>query len=96
VERNSDYMNVKAGLKLRKVGATYMLVDVSISHPNMTDVYTLNETAAMVWTILSEGVTDSDKIAARICQEYDIDYDTSARDVKTIIESWINSGLIAG
>lgn len=89
-------MKVKPGLKLRKVGATYMLVDVSISHPNRTDVYTLNETAALIWTILSEEESELEKIAAKVCEEYDVDHDTSVKDVKDLIESWKKSGLIAG
>lgn len=72
-----------------------MLVDVAISHPDMTDVYTLNETAASVWSILSEGLTEPEKIAAKVCEEYEVDYATSLGDVKALISSWVKSGLLA-
>lgn len=88
-------MNIKAGLKLRKVGVTYMLVDVSTSHPNITDIYTLNETAALVWDSLYGGISELSEIAARICEEYEVDRDTAIKDVEDLVATWRQSGLIS-
>jgi len=55
-------MKAKANLKLRKVGGRYMLVDVSDRDANVTNVYTLNDTAAFVWHLLSAGDMDMESL----------------------------------
>lgn len=88
-------MKLKENLKLRRVGARYMLVDVSDSDANVTNVHTLNGTAAFVWDALAQGVTDPEELAARLCGEYeDVDADTARRDVRALLDTWQASGLL--
>lgn len=39
----------KEGLKLRKVGKQYMIVEACEGNVNMSHVYSLNQTAAQMW-----------------------------------------------
>lgn len=87
-------MRAKSNQKLRKVGGRYMLVDVSDNNANVTNVYTLNDTAAFVWTILSTRNADEAEIAADLCDEYEVDPETAIADVRSLIESWLASGLV--
>lgn len=87
-------MTIKDNLKLRKVGDRYMLVDVSDTDANLTAVYTFNDTAAFVWnTAASEGL-DPDRLAAALCEAYDVDPDRARTDVGHILSVWKQSGLI--
>ena len=47
-------MRLKPNLKLRQVGSRHMLVDVCSDNINLTNVYTLNETAAFLWDSLAD------------------------------------------
>lgn len=87
-------MRLKANLKLRKVGKSYMLVDVSDADANITDVYTLNETAAFVWNAAVEHGVEAETLASLMCGEYDVCHDTALSDVRTLLLAWRSSGLI--
>lgn len=87
-------MKAKANLKLRKVGDRYMLVDVSEKDANVTNVYTLNDTAAFVWTRLTAGATGERELADALCDEYDVEPATALADVRKLAASWRESGLI--
>lgn len=87
-------MKAKANLKLRKVGDRYMLVDVSEKDANVTNVYTLNDTAAFVWTRLAAGISGEAQLAEALCAEYDVAPATVLADVRKLLASWQESGLI--
>ena len=87
-------MKLKVNLKLRKVGRNYMLVDVSDADANITDVYTLNETAAFVWNAAAEHGVHAETLASLVCEEYDVSNDIALSDIKSILQTWRLSGLI--
>lgn len=87
-------MKAKANLKLRKVGGRYMLVDVSDRDANVTNVYTLNDTAAFVWHLLSAGDMDMESLTAAVCDAYDVDVATAGADLRTLLASWQEAGLV--
>lgn len=88
-------MRIKANLKLRKVGDRFMLVDVSENDANVTNVYTLNDTAAYIWNMLADGYPDEQEIAAGLCAKYEVDPATALADVRSQLSSWHDAGLIA-
>lgn len=47
-------VKTKKNLKLRKVGPHYMIVNADGGQVNMTQVFKLNQTAALLWEKLSE------------------------------------------
>lgn len=87
-------MNLKANLKLRKVGSNYMLVVVSPSDMNATTVHTLNETAAFVWNAAAEHGLDAAVLADFLCQEYEVERSVALADVERLLASWQSQGLI--
>lgn len=87
-------MRAKAKMKLRKVGDRYMLVDVSDKDASFIDVYTLNDTAAFIWTILSTREADEVELVAELSKTYDVDPETALSDVRCLVALWIASGLV--
>lgn len=87
-------MKAKSNLKLRKVGDRYMLVDVSEKDANVTNVYTLNDTAAFVWTRLAAGISEAAELADELCAEYAVAPAVALADVRKLLASWQESGLI--
>ena len=45
-------MKLQPNLQLRKIGNKYMIVSTASGNVNMTDVFTLNETAARLWQLM--------------------------------------------
>ncbi len=56
----------------RKLGEETVLVPISQTGVDVQSIYTLNETAAMVWKILEHKCTE-DQIIAAIAKEYTAD-----------------------
>lgn len=84
----------KLGLQLRKIGNKYMIVEVCNENVNMTDVFSLNETAARLWQRINEGKYASEELVDWLCGEYDTDKDTALRDIERQLEEWKKFGLI--
>lgn len=87
-------MKIKENLKLRKVGDRYMLVDVSDTDANVTAVYTFNDTAAFVWNEAVSRGLDAERLAGRLCEEYDVSPDAALADVNRLLAIWQQSGLL--
>lgn len=87
-------MKPKPNLQLRKIGSQYMIVEANNGNVNMTKVYELNETAAKMWKWMNEGVCDEEKLAGRLCDEYEVDCDTVLKDVVKQLEDWKKLGLM--
>ncbi|MBR5282447.1 MAG: PqqD family protein [Alistipes sp.] len=87
-------MKLRSQLKLRKMGSVYMLVDALASEVNLTNVYTLNETAAQIWQHIGDGELDVEQMANYLCEEYEVEYAQTIEDVKALVEEWIKLGLV--
>lgn len=92
---NKDKMIPKSNLKLRKIGSRYMIVETSDSCVNLTNVYSLNETAALLWEMLCrrDGYTP-EKLAEELCKTYEVEYERALRDVESQLAEWEKMGLL--
>lgn len=87
-------MKLDSTLKLRKVGSHHMVVRYDMAKADMTEVYTLNDTAAMLWS-RAEGIDFTpEMMAGWLCEEYDVDPQTALEDVESMIGDWKAFGLI--
>ncbi len=80
------------GLKLRKIGSRYMIVSLAENNVNLSEVYTLNATAAGIWERVEENTVE--EIADWICGEYEVDRERALADVEAQLEEWEKFGLI--
>lgn len=87
-------MKQKENLVLRKIGKQYLIVDTCNGKADMSDVYSMNEPAAMIWKKIGEGEYSVQEIAEWLCSEYDVDIDVAVRDVQTQVDEWRKFGLI--
>ncbi|HJC93492.1 MAG TPA: PqqD family protein [Candidatus Phocaeicola excrementigallinarum] len=82
------------GLTLREIGRQYMIVKVSEGSANLSNVFALNETAALLWRQLEQGNCTVDGLVRWMCREYEVDDVTAASDVKGQLDAWREYGLI--
>jgi hypothetical protein len=77
----------------RQLGEETVLVPISQTGVDVQNIYTLNETAAMVWKLLENKCTEEDIIAA-IEQEYTADIDVIRKDVQDLIAEFIQESFV--
>lgn len=87
-------MQLKKNLRLRKVGSKYMIVDNSTEQVNMVDVYTMNETAAMLWQRFVEREFTPEEMVEVLCQEYEVTPEQALADVEALLGEWNSLGLM--
>ncbi|MDY3141788.1 MAG: PqqD family protein [Parabacteroides sp.] len=81
-------------LTLKKVGKNYMLVEVADNEVNMTNVYSMNSTAAWLWEHLDTSEQQIADIADKMCSEYEVDRETALTDITSQLQQWKEMGLI--
>jgi hypothetical protein len=86
--------HTKSNLKLRKIGNKYIIVEVCDEHINMSDVYSMNRTAANIWERINKGGCTFKQLVEWICDTYDVSNDTAANDLEKLLEEWKSFGLI--
>ena len=78
---------------MRRVGREALLVPVRNRVGDLDSIFTLNETAIVVWESL-DGRTAMDGVIDRLCREYDVDRDRAAGDAEEIVRSLVEAGLL--
>lgn len=89
-------MRLKSLPPLTRVGQRFMIVDPDADAADTTRVYTLNETAASLWTLASESADGftPEMLADELVKTYGVDHDTAMADVETLIGEWRDLGLL--
>ena len=87
-------MRLKSNLTLRRVGRNYMVVQLCDEGANLTNVYTMNETAAWLWKLCGTHEFTQGMLVKHLCEEYDVSEDKASADVASMIEYWVNFNLV--
>jgi hypothetical protein len=77
----------------RRVGGEVVIVPIRNNVGDLESVYTLNEVAARVWSLL-DGNHDSDSVVEVICKEFEVARDVAATDVGELFASLEEAKLI--
>jgi len=77
----------------RKTGNEYVLVPIANNIADMNSVYTLNETGAFIWDHI-DGKRNIEEIIMALTEEYDINQQSAAEDVISVINNMINYLII--
>lgn len=90
----TNIIRPKDGLQLRKVGKQYMIVEANENNVNMSDVYSLNQTAALMWERIGKGGCTAEDLCVCLCDNFDTDEAAAMRDVERQLAEWKAFGLI--
>ena len=91
---SGNMVKPKAGLQLRKIGSQYMIVKADEQNVNMSNVYTLNHTAARLWQQIEQGNATCQTLAHDLCNLYEVDEATALSDVRKQLDEWKAYGLL--
>lgn len=87
-------MKLNENLILREVAGDYIIVNPFNETIDMTQILTLNETAAWLWQKAEGKEFDEEYLVALLCEEYDVDQITAREDVHEMCENWKKNGLL--
>lgn len=88
-------MKIKEGFKLRTICGQNVISGEGSANVNYSSLISLNDTAAYLFKNL-EGKDFTEETAVDLLlQEYEVDAETAAKDVKALIAKWLEIGLIA-
>ena len=77
----------------REIAGEVILVPIRRNVGDLESVYTLNETAALAWTLF-DGSHTVNQIQDQIISEYDVDEDEAERDLVELIQQLEEIGAI--
>lgn len=87
-------MKIKDGFELREVCGEYVILSSGMENIDFSKIISLNESAAFLWKAVQGKDFDEDLMIEALLGEYDVDRDTAANDVRQVIVSWKEIGLI--
>ena len=77
-------MRLNSDLVLRKVKDDYLIINPFSETVDMTQVFTLNETAAWLWQQMEGKEFEAEDLARAMLDEYDVDEPTAANAPTTL------------
>ena len=87
-------MRIKEGFKLRSVCGEYIVVGEGLNQVNYNRIITLNGSAAYLWEqVIGKDFTVEDLVEL-LTDRYDVSADRALEDVKRMVASWQEQGLV--
>ncbi len=90
-------MRIKEGFVLRDVCGDTVIAGEGLGAVDFGHLLVLNETAAWLWNqALQAGDFTAETLAARLCEEYDVEPGEAMADVAELLGKWQEIGVISG
>lgn len=87
-------MKIKHGFELRNVCGENIIIAHGVENIDFTRVITLNESAAYIWSkVVGKNFTEQDMVEALLA-EYEVERPQVEKDVKALVASWMDAGLV--
>ena len=77
---------LKSKFVAREVGNELIIVPLTGNVAQMSELFTLNETAKFLWESISENASDED-IEKLLTDEFEVDAETARKDVATFLSN---------
>lgn len=88
-------MKLNQSLRLRRIGSRFVIVRIAEGEANMTDVISLNETAAALWEKFSGREFTEAEMVEWLCGEYEVEPSVAASDVHNLLARWKEYGMLS-
>lgn len=87
-------MKIKKGFELRDVCGEHIIVAYGKENIDFNKVISLNESASYLWKHIVDKDFTAETLASLLCEEYEVDAETAVQDAKTLLDEWIQVGLV--
>lgn len=85
-------MKIKEGFVIQQVGGQWIAVATGKTAKEFGGIVKLNDTAALVWKGLEEGLSEQE-IVARMVGEYDVTEQKAADDLRALCDKLLAAGI---
>lgn len=89
-------MKIKKDFNLREVCGEYIIVAEGKENIDFCNIISMNESSAYLWKQVQNKEFDADTLTGLLTDEYDVDKETAMKDVKALIEQWVDAGIVEG
>ncbi len=86
-------MKIKEGFELRTICGENIVISHGVENINFSQIITLNESAASVWTAVVGKEFGIDDMIKVLTDEYEVDEETARKDAEALAEEWKKIGL---
>ena len=87
-------MKTKQGFRLRNVCGENVIVAEGIENIDFSKIISMNESAAYLWQKVEGQVFTAADLARYLCDEYEVDESTAQTDAQTVVQQWLDAGII--
>lgn len=87
-------MKTKKGFNLRTICGENFIVGEGIENIDFSRIISMNESAAYLWSHIKDTDFDEDTLVNLLLDEYEVDDATARDDVHTLIQKWLEAGII--
>ena len=87
-------MKIKNGFELRDVCGENVIIAHGVENIDFTKVISLNESAAFIWRQVEGKDFTEDDVVKMLLDEYDVEESRAQADVKKLLASWKDAGLV--
>lgn len=82
-------------MELRDVCGEKVVIAEGLENLDFSKMINLNESAAYLWQAVSGRDFSESELVNLLCAAYDVDRETATADVRSLVASWKDEGLIA-
>lgn len=87
-------MKAKPGFNLRVVCGENIIVAEGEENIDFSNIISMNESSAYLWQNIQGKEFTHEDLVGLLTQEYEVDEATALKDVKALIELWLQAGII--
>ena len=87
-------MKIKDGFEVRNVCGENIIIAHGKENIDFTKVVTLNESAVLLWHKAVGKDFKEEDLVNILLDEYDVEASQAAVDVKNLVRSWVEAGLV--
>lgn len=87
-------MITKKGFNLRTICGEQIIVAEGIENIDFSKIISMNESAAYLWKQVQGREFTTEELIQLLTKEYDVDKDTAEQDIKDMIKTWYDAGII--
>ena len=87
-------MKTKKGFNLREVCGEFIIVAEGIENIDFCRIISMNESSAYLWKNIQGTSFDTNTLVDLLLKEYEVDEATARGDAKTLVEKWLEAGII--
>lgn len=88
-------LKIKDGFTLRHAGDTYFIISTLQKKPESPQIFSINESGALLWNELIKG-TDKDNLLAAMQREYETDNVELLEDIEEFLKCLNAMGVLDG